>query len=62
MYKSHLDLFFCEFWKEFFFKDFINLRERESEHKQGKRQTEEDADSPLSKEPDVGFDSRTLGS
>lgn len=29
MYKSHLDLFFCEFWKEFFFKDFINLRERE---------------------------------
>jgi len=40
------------------------LSERESlkEPKQGKRQTEEEAGSPLSKEPDAGLDPRTLRS
>jgi len=47
----------------FYFKDFIYLcvREREREHKQGERQAEGEADSPLSREPDEGLDPRTLG-
>jgi len=39
-----------------FFKDFVSTQ------KQGEQQTEEEAGSPLSKEPDVGLDPRTLGS
>ncbi|XP_073737559.1 aquaporin-7 isoform X4 [Callorhinus ursinus] len=35
---------------------------RDSARKQGERQAEEEADSLLSKEPDVGLDPRTLGS
>ena len=40
------------------------MREREREHKQGEWQAEGegDAGSPLSREPDAGFDPRTLGS
>ncbi|XP_064447848.1 bcl-2-like protein 13 isoform X12 [Mirounga angustirostris] len=36
--------------------------EREREHKQGEWQAEGEAGSPLSKEPDVGLNPRTLGS
>ena len=54
----------------FFIKGFIHLfdrereRVRESMQKQGDRQTEaeREAGSPLSRELDAGFDSRTLGS
>ena len=47
-----------------FFKDFIYSFVRESEHRQTERQAEAEgkAVSPLSKEPDVGLDSKTLGS
>ena len=41
-----------------FFKDFIYLFVREREHKQ----EEGEAGFPLSREPDVGLDPRTLGS
>ena len=44
-----------------FFKDFIYLSDRE--HKQEQQaEGEEEAGSPLSREPDVGIDPRTLGS
>ena len=52
----------------FFFKDFIYLfdreRERERAHKQAERQAKGEGEegSPLSREPDVGLDPRTLGS
>ena len=40
----------------------IYLREREREHKQGGgAEGERETDSPLSREPDVGLDPRTLG-
>ena len=42
----------------FFFKDFIYLTERENVKAGGGAE----ADSPLSREPDVGLDLRTLGS
>ena len=50
-----------------FFQDFVYLFEkecvREREHKHGGgAEGEEEAGSPLSKEPDVGLDPRTLGS
>jgi len=50
----------CNFFK----KDFIYLfvREREREHKQGEWQAGGEADSLLSREPDVGLDPGTLGS
>ena len=39
------------------------MREREREHKQGGGvEAEGEAGSPLSREPDVGLDPRTLGS
>jgi len=43
-----------------FYKDFIYLSEREREraHKQGELQSEGEADSLLSEEPDAGLDSR----
>ena len=46
------------------FKDFIYLleRERESAHKQEEQQAEEEAGSPLSKEPDAEVNPRILGS
>jgi len=34
---------------------------REREHKQGEQQAEEEAGFPLSKKPDAGLDSRTVG-
>ena len=39
-------------------------RERVSEHKQGERRAESEGEAgfPLSREPDVGLDPRTLGS
>jgi len=37
-------------------------RERQRTHKQGEQQSEEEAGSPLSREPDVGLDPRPLGS
>ena len=46
-----------------FFKDlFIYLRERESMSRRGERETESQADSALSTEPDVGLDLMTLRS
>ena len=49
----------------FFFSDFIYLfdreRKREREHKQGEKQAEGEADSPLSRKPNVGLHTRTLG-
>ena len=47
-----------------FFKDFINLFEREKEHKQGEQQAEGEgeADFLLSREPNAELDPRTLGS
>ena len=50
-----------------FFKNFIHLREwvreREREHKPwGGAQGEGEADSPLSREPDLGLNTKTLGS
>ena len=44
----------------FFLKYFIYLTERE--HKQGQQQAEGEAGSPLSREPNMGLDPRTLGS
>jgi len=38
------------------------VREREQEYKQGERQAEGEAGSPLSKKPDAGLDPRILGS
>ena len=52
------------FWYQMGFKDFIYLfvkRARVREHKQGERQTEGEAGSPLSREPDAGLHPRTLG-
>ena len=48
----------------FFFKDFIYLFDRErGEHKQGAgAKGEGEARSPLSREPDMGLDPRTLRS
>ena len=50
----------------FFLKGFIYLFERkcvrERDPKQGERAEEGEADSLLSREPDVGLDPRTLGS
>ena len=50
----------------FFKKDFIYLfereRERESMSREGGAEREGEADSLLSREPDVGLDPRTLGS
>jgi len=40
-------------------RERVHVRERE--HKQGERQTEGEAGSPLSREPDAGLDPRTLG-
>ena len=37
------------------------MRVSERENKQEKQQAEGEADSPLSKEPNVGLDPRTLG-
>ena len=48
-----------------FLKDFIYIRqrERERENKQGRGpEGEGEADSPLSREPNTGLDSRTLRS
>jgi len=48
-----------------FFKDFIYLFEREHEKRgdsEGEAEEEGEADSPLSKEPNVGLDPRTLRS
>ena len=45
----------------YFIKDFIYLFEIESEHER-RREAEGEADSPLSKVPDAGLDSRTLSS
>ena len=41
---------------------FICQRERGREHKQGEQQAEGEAGSPLSREPHVGLDPRTLRS
>lgn len=51
----------------FFFKDFMYLLDTErerSDHKKAERQAEreEEAGSPLSREPDAGLDPRTLRS
>ena len=54
-----------EYFLFIYFKDFYLFtwdRERERAHKQGEGQAEGEADSLLSKEPDVGLDSRNLGS
>ena len=48
--------------QEFLKKDFIYLTEKEREHTQGDWQAEGAADSPLSREPNVGLDHRILGS
>jgi len=48
------------FKKNFFFKIYLFVREREH-CKQGERQVEGEA-SPLSKEPKMGLDPRTLES
>ena len=46
-----------------FFKKSLFIYLTEREHKQGEQQAEEgEAGSQLSREPDAGFDPRTLGS
>ena len=44
------------------FKYLIYLTEREKERAQAGREGEGEADSPLSREPDLGLDPRTLES
>ena len=48
----------------YFFKDFIYLFDRQSLQlvREAAREREEEAGSPLSREPDVGLDPRTPGS
>ena len=46
----------------FFLKDFVYLFERESRGRGREREGEREADSLLSKEPDVGLNPRTLRS
>ena len=46
--------------RRFSFKDFINLYEGERERKWVREGAEGEADSPLSREPSVGLDLRTL--
>jgi len=43
-----------------FFKIYLSEREI-TEHKQREQQAEGETDSPLSREPDVGLNPRTLG-
>ena len=49
-----------------FKKDFIYLfdteRKRENEHSRGAAEGEEEVGFPLSREPNLGLDPRTLGS
>ena len=46
----------------FFKKDFMYLFEREKERSQAGGEREGEVDSLLSREPDAGYDPRTLGS
>ena len=45
-----------------FFFTYLFEMEEEREHKQGEKQAEGEAGSPLSREPDAGLDPRTVGS
>ena len=48
-------------YRNFFAKDFIYLFERERTSRgRGRAEGEEEAGSPLTKEPDTGFDPRML--
>ena len=64
-YTTLLQVYFLFLLISFFFlkKDFISILERERERAQveeGEAEREGEADFPLSREPDVGLNPRTL--